>query len=190
MNNKGADQIAWMLICAFVVCIGQKQIFSWRGQNKIILIQSQRLPALLNTELISLWAFKWLTNCSYIIPKWSSLHTQQNSGQTIYLASHWQRLSVVRTYTWQRLSIFPLAGLQSVHPSCLSGPHSRHTLQDWGRNIYLVLHLLRLCQCPEVGSRHRWHSHRSSRLAGLSPRYVHTSEQKLRRRWQSKQFTN
>ena len=32
-NNKGADQTAWMrrLICAFVVRIGQKQVFSWRG---------------------------------------------------------------------------------------------------------------------------------------------------------------
>ena len=33
MNNKGADQTAWMhrLICAFVVCIWQKQVLSWCG---------------------------------------------------------------------------------------------------------------------------------------------------------------
>ena len=35
MNNKGADQTAQMckLICAFVVCIEQKQVFSWRSSN-------------------------------------------------------------------------------------------------------------------------------------------------------------
>ena len=33
MNNKGADQTAWKrrLICAFVVRIWHKEVFSWRG---------------------------------------------------------------------------------------------------------------------------------------------------------------
>ena len=33
MNNKGADQTVEMrrLICAFVVCIWHKQVFSWCG---------------------------------------------------------------------------------------------------------------------------------------------------------------
>ena len=35
MNNKGADQTAWMrrLIWAFVVHIWHKEFFSWRGSN-------------------------------------------------------------------------------------------------------------------------------------------------------------
>ena len=35
-NNKGADQTARMrrLICAFVVCIRHKQVFSWNGSFK------------------------------------------------------------------------------------------------------------------------------------------------------------
>ena len=47
-NNKGADQTEWMrrLICAFVVRIWHKQVFSWRGpiiinkpqQNFIIIL--------------------------------------------------------------------------------------------------------------------------------------------------------
>ena len=37
MNNKGADQTAWMrrLICTFVVRIWHKQVFSWCGWNGI-----------------------------------------------------------------------------------------------------------------------------------------------------------
>ena len=36
-NNKGADQTAWMggLICAFVVHIWHKQVFSWRGSLNV-----------------------------------------------------------------------------------------------------------------------------------------------------------
>ena len=36
-NNKGADRTAWMrrLICAFVVRIWHKQVFSWRDSNVI-----------------------------------------------------------------------------------------------------------------------------------------------------------
>ena len=57
-NNKGADQAARMrrVICAFVVRIWHKQVFSWRGSyNKIVKCDRQQPWKFRQTVIWSYW---------------------------------------------------------------------------------------------------------------------------------------
>ena len=72
MNNKGADQTARMhrLICAFVVCIWQKQVFSWRSSYSLSSYFWKLLISDPNCSCVShsSWAAAWQNQQNDVYP--------------------------------------------------------------------------------------------------------------------------
>ena len=86
MNNIGADQTAWMrrLICAFVVRILLKQVFSWRGSNCCYV--TSRHFNIIN----QIWNAFWLLWCPYFFLLANCSNVSWCSLASIKWAASWQ----------------------------------------------------------------------------------------------------